>query len=65
MPIFVKHGGSYYKIADDILAKSVVPKQRFETRLHRLENEIAEAAAGKGLTHYQLIEFSDEDFEGL
>jgi hypothetical protein len=71
MPIIVKHNGKTYKIPDDVLARSAVPKERFEAGLRELEaaaaarkSEAAEAAAGS-FTRYRFLDLSDQDFDAL
>jgi len=63
MPVFVRHNGKFYKISDEILAKSGIPKSQFDHRLQELENSAAEKA--KPLRHARLIEFADDEFDDI
>jgi hypothetical protein len=61
MPIFVKHNGKCYKVPDEILAKSAVPKSLFESRLQELENK----EKAKAPNQPKLIEFAEDEFDGI
>ena len=61
MAIFVKWNDKYYEIPEEVLARSVVSKVRSDAGVRRLGDSITQKT--RNLTHYRLIEFSDDDFD--
>ena len=71
MPVLIRHDGKVYKIPDDVLARSVVSKERFEEGLRQLEvagegtTKRTQAAAGMRYRFLDLSDLSDLSEDGF
>jgi hypothetical protein len=63
MAIFVKHNGKYYKISDEVLARSSISKAEFEGGLRKIEQQTTDKVAG--LSHFRMVQLSERDLEEL
>ena len=61
MAVFLKHGGKFYEIPDEVLARSAIPKEQFERKLGDLEAAVK--AKGSGLGQYEFLDLSDTEDE--
>jgi hypothetical protein len=58
MAILLKHGGRFYEIPDEVLARSAIPKDDFESKLRELDAKTT-AKGATGLGQYELLDLSD------